>query len=92
MPYIHDEIISSCQVTNEQDGLQSVYGARTLVDNPQLNTMNELDVEPNQVEVTEAIKQLATGKAPGQDGIPPEVYKCGGANLITRSAKLFCAF
>ena len=28
-------------------------------------------------EVQHAVNQIATGKAPGQDGLPPELFKAG---------------
>ena len=33
--------------------------------------------------------QLASGKAPGIDGLPAEVFKAGGLNLITKLTHLF---
>ena len=38
----------------------------------------DLDNIPTLEEVLESIKQLSTGKAPGADGIPAEIYKHGG--------------
>ena len=52
----------------------------------------ELDIGPNRAEVTTAIKQRSIGKAPGQDGIPQEVFNCGGAHMVTGLTKLFSAF
>ena len=43
----------------------------------------ELDAPPNAAETDAVIKQLQTGKAPGPDGIPAEVFKAGGETLIT---------
>ena len=71
---------------------QSVISDDALEGTPQLPMMDDLDVEPNQAEVAKAIKQLSSGKAPGQDGIPAEVYKCGGAHMVTRLTKLFVVF
>ena len=44
-------------------------------DMPQRPIMAFLDDPPTQVETQKAIKQLQAGKAPGPDGIPPEIYK-----------------
>ena len=40
-----------------------------------LPTMEELDVPPTVAELSKAIDSLASGKAPGSDGIPPEIIK-----------------
>ena len=39
--------------------------------------MDELDAEPTIEELDKAIDTLSNGKAPGSDGIPPEVIKSG---------------
>ena len=52
----------------------------------------ELDAPPNAAETTAAIKQLQTGKAPGPDGIPAEVFKASGETLITDLTRLFQVF
>ncbi|XP_037774604.1 uncharacterized protein LOC119571296, partial [Penaeus monodon] len=39
--------------------------------------MEELDAPPSVDELSKAIDSLACGKAPGKDGIPPEVIKVG---------------
>ena len=59
---------------------QSVVSEEALQDTPQLHTLAQLDFPPNCAEVTKAIKQQSSGKTAGPDGIPPEVYKCGGAS------------
>ena len=41
-----------------------------------LSTMDELDSEPTLEEINQALDQLPSGKAPGNDGIPAEVIKC----------------
>ena len=40
-----------------------------------LPTMDELDAQPTIEELEKALDSLASGKAPGKDGIPPEVLK-----------------
>ena len=52
----------------------------------------ELDAPPNAAEADAAIKQLQTGKAPGPDGIPAEVFKAGGETLVTHLTKMFQVF
>ena len=47
-------------------------------DMPQRPILAFLDDPPTLVETQKAIKQLQAGKAPGPDGIPPEIYKEGG--------------
>ena len=52
----------------------------------------ELDAPPNTAEADAAIKQLQTGKAPGPDGIPAEVFKAGGETLVTHLTRMFQVF
>ncbi|KAL1277225.1 hypothetical protein QQF64_023898 [Cirrhinus molitorella] len=42
---------------------------------PQVDINHSLDIPPSVTETLEAISQLSTGKAPGSDTIPAEVYK-----------------
>ena len=56
---------------------------------PQRQVIKELDKPPTVDETIKAIKQLSSGKAPGEDGIPPEVYKYGGAELAAELTRLF---
>ena len=49
---------------------------------PQVATNHELDNPPTEEEVRKAIKQTSSGKAPGTDAIPAEIYKEGGPVLI----------
>ena len=62
-----------------QDGLDAL---------PSLPTMEELDEEPSLAELEKAIDGLKSGKAPGADGIPPEVLKCGKDVLLPHLHKL----
>ena len=41
-----------------------------------LPIMHELDNEPSMCKLEAAMAEMTTGKAPGMDGIPPEVLKC----------------
>ena len=49
---------------------------------PSLPIMNELDAPPTIEELREAIDSLASGKAPGDDGIPSEVLKAGNDSSL----------
>ena len=41
-------------------------------------------------ELSKAIDALASGKAPGEDGIPPEIIKCGKSALLQPLHELLC--
>ena len=57
---------------------------RTVLDDlPQYPVKQSLDDLPTLEEVIKAIGELSSGKAPGQDGISPEIYKHGG-EIIAR--------
>ena len=56
---------------------------------PQVATNEALDLPPTLVEVLKAIKQLSSGKAPGSDAIPAEIYKEGGQALSNKLLQLF---
>ena len=59
-----------------------LYSTKGVVDLEALNgveclpIMHELDNEPNICKLEAALAEMTTGKAPGADGIPPEVLKC----------------
>ena len=54
--------------------------------------IDHLAIAPSIEEVKEAIQLLQTGKAPGPDGIPPEVYKEGGPAMLSSLTSLFQLF
>ncbi|KAL8563736.1 hypothetical protein ACOMHN_063504 [Nucella lapillus] len=56
---------------------------------PQVAINTELDAQPSYEEVNKAIKQMTTGKAPGPDAIPAEVYKTGGETIRNQLTSLF---
>jgi hypothetical protein len=58
---------------------------------PQRPTINELDIAPTLEEVTRAVKLLSCGKSPGSDGIPPEIFKHGGAAADSQLQCLFAS-
>ena len=51
---------------------------------PQYDVNSDLDEIPTLEEVQTCLKQLSSGKAPGEDGIPPEIYIHGGAAIVNR--------
>ena len=50
---------------------------------PRRPILEDLACPLTKIEVTRAIKEMTSGKAPGNNGIPSEVFKFGGANLLT---------
>ena len=50
-----------------------------------------MDTPPTLWEVEKAIHQLSSGKAPGADAIPAEVYKHAGPQLREKMTQLFQA-
>ena len=56
---------------------------------PQRPTLKELSGVPSPAEVRSAIKQMSKGKSPGMDGIPAEIFKHGGPNLVSALTNLF---
>ena len=75
-----------CAVLNRPADINAEAIARL----PQVETNTNLDRPPSEEEVKKAIKQLSTGKAPGADAIPAEVYKHGGDTLLQKLTELFC--
>ena len=55
-----------------------------------LPVLKELDPEPTLEELSKTIDELASEKAPGEDGIPPEVIKCGKPALLEPLHELLC--
>nr|VZI47526.1 unnamed protein product [Spirometra erinaceieuropaei] len=49
---------------------------------PQVETNVNLDLPPSPQETIRAVQQLPSGKAPGLDAIPAEIYKHGGPQLM----------
>nr|VZI39845.1 unnamed protein product [Spirometra erinaceieuropaei] len=56
---------------------------------PQVETNADLDLPPSLQETIRAVQQLSSGKAPGSDAIPAEVYKHGGPLLMDHLTALF---
>ena len=57
---------------------------------PQVETNTDLERPPSEEEVKKAVNQLSSGKAPGADAIPADVYKHGGDTLLQKLTDLFC--
>ncbi|XP_076052811.1 uncharacterized protein LOC143032227 [Oratosquilla oratoria] len=55
-----------------------------------LAIMEELDAEPTITELCKAIDSLASGKAPGNDGIPPDLIKCCKNTLLQPLHDVLC--
>nr|VZH95518.1 unnamed protein product [Spirometra erinaceieuropaei] len=56
---------------------------------PQVKTNVDFDLPPSLQETIRAVQQLSSGKAPGSDAIPAEVYKHGGPQLMDHMTALF---
>ena len=48
-----------------------------------------LDEFPTVMETRKAVQQLSSGKAPGADAIPAEIYKAGGLPIAEKLTELF---
>lgn len=59
---------------------------------PQVAVNDSMDASSEEDEVKKAINQLSSGKAPGSDAIPAEVYKVGGPVLLQKLTELFQSF
>ena len=56
---------------------------------PQVECNLLLDEFPTVAETVKAIKRLSSGKAPGSDAIPAEIYKGGGTPVAKKMTELF---
>nr|XP_054757380.1 uncharacterized protein LOC129263494 [Lytechinus pictus] len=83
-------------LTRWSEHFQALFGADRVVQDsatlriPQLSVKEGLDVPPSLQELTKAIDQMKSGKAAGVDGIPPEIWKCGGPVLHNKLHELLC--
>ena len=69
--------------------LDSSFDMSLLEEIPQWDTNMRLSTLPTIEEVLASIKQLTSGKAPGSDGIPPDIFKHGGTAIAEELLKLF---
>ena len=67
----------------------SVFDMSVLHDIPQWDMNMSLVALPTMAEIQMCIKQLNSGKAPGEDGIPPDVYIHGGTSVAEQLLTLF---
>nr|VZH94992.1 unnamed protein product [Spirometra erinaceieuropaei] len=67
----------------------SVISEAAIARLPQVATNADLDLPPSLQETIRAVQQLSSGKAPGSDAIPAEVYKHGGPLLMDHLTALF---
>ena len=65
---------------------------QAIQDMPQRPILTTLDDPPTLAETQKAIKQLQAGKAPGPDGIPPEIFKEGGVTIAIKLTELIQQF
>jgi len=56
---------------------------------PDWNTAHGLMEPPDINEVQRAVNQMASGKAPGSDGLPPELFKSEGPVIIDKLLSLY---
>ena len=56
---------------------------------PQVECNLLLDEFPTVAETVKVIKLLSSGKAPGSDAIPAEIYKAGGSPVAKKMTELF---
>ena len=67
----------------------SEFDVSVLDEIPQYDIEQSLSSMPTLEEVSLSIKQLTAGKAAGADGIPPDVFKCGGEAIAQELLNLF---
>ena len=68
---------------------ESDFDMSVLDEIPQWDINTSLDSIPTLEEVLLSIKQLSSGKSPGQDGIPPDIYKHGGTAIAEQVLVIF---
>ena len=54
-----------------------------------INRLPQVDELPTVSETVKAIKLMSSGKAPGSDAIPAEIYKAGGPPVAEKLTELF---
>ena len=86
---------SRSQTSNWKEHYSELYSKESVVwdaaikNTTQMPTMDELDTPLTIEELNKAINSLSSDKAPGNDGIPPEIVKAGkDSSLINRFHEL----
>ena len=83
-----ERCIEHCQEIYFQDNFVTVVVVTNSESLPVMEALNEL---PTVEELSKAIDALACGKAPGRDGIPPEVMKAGKqTSLLQHLHEVLC--
>lgn len=60
------------------DSSSSTFSSTCSEDVPHRSEISHLDDPPTFLEMRKSIQRLQNGKAPGADGLPPEIFKYGG--------------
>jgi len=53
------------------------------------DTNHDLMQPPDSSKVLRAVNQMSSGKAPGPDGLPPELFKSGGPDIVSKLPLLY---
>ncbi|XP_038062349.1 uncharacterized protein LOC119732818 [Patiria miniata] len=87
---------SSKQMERWAEHYMELYATENTVSEEALNgianmpVMEELDTDPTQEELSKAIDSLACGKAPGADGITPDIIQLGKPTLLPHLHDFLC--
>nr|VZI19998.1 unnamed protein product [Spirometra erinaceieuropaei] len=81
----HRLVISEVRIHLQSRRRPPVSAARL----PQLETNVDLDLLPSLHETIKSVQQVSSGKAPGSDAIPAEIYKHGDPQLMDHLTALF---
>ena len=69
---------------------ENIVTSAALVTVESLPVLEELDEQPTETELGDAIDCLANGKARGNDSIPPKIIKCAESALLPTIHELLC--
>ncbi|KAK7865974.1 hypothetical protein R5R35_009402 [Gryllus longicercus] len=67
----------------------SIVNQQVIDQIPQYPVCEHLAIHPTTEEITKALAKIKNNKAPGPDGIPIEIYKYGGASLLSCLTEIF---